>query len=106
MLTTKVALVIVGESPAAKMGCDIVSQYNEMTVKCLPRDIPDEVTIDITALKKAGDMISFADLPKNDKLEIQDPLAEIIVKAVAKRGAIAVEEEEATAEEEAAPAAA
>ena len=106
MLTTKVALVIVGESPAAKMGCDIVSQYNEMTVKCLPRDIPDEVTIDITALKKAGDMISFADLPKNDKLEIQDRLAEIIVKAVAKRGAIAVEEEEATAEEEAAPAAA
>ena len=62
-----------------------------MTVKCLPRDIPDEVEVSIEALKKAGDMISFADLPANEKIEIQEPKAEIIIKAVAKRGAVAME---------------
>lgn len=101
-LTTKVALKFVGESPAAKMGADIVTQYSEMTVKCLPRDIPDDVEVSIDSLKKAGDMISFADLVANDKLEIQEPLSEIIIKAVAKRGAIAMDDNEAN--EEAAPA--
>ncbi|NQY80957.1 MAG: 50S ribosomal protein L25 [Candidatus Caenarcaniphilales bacterium] len=105
-LTTKVALKFIGESPASKMGADIVTQYTEMTVKCLPRDIPDDVEVSIDTLKKAGDMISFADLPANDKLEIQEPLGEIIIKAVAKRGAIAMEDEEAGEEAPAEEAAA
>lgn len=88
-LTTKVALRFVGDSPAAKMGCDIVTQYTEMNVRCLPRDIPEDFEISIASLKKAGDMINFSDLDLGEKLELLDPPAEIIVKVVAKRGAIA-----------------
>lgn len=86
-LTTKVALKFIGDSPAAKMGCDIVTQYSEMSVRCLPRDIPEDFKIDLAILKKAGDMVHFSDLDLGDKLELLDPGAEIIAKAVAKRGA-------------------
>ena len=101
-LVTKVALEFVGVSPASKMGCDVVTQYNEVTIKCLPRDIPDQIEVSIEALKKAGDMISIADINNSDKFEIQDPAAEVVVKAVAKRGATAIASEEASTEEAAA----
>ena len=87
-LNTKVALRFVGDSPAAKMGCDIVTQFTEMNVRCLPRDIPEDFEIDISVLKKPADMINFGDLNLGDKLELLDPSGEIIVKVVAKRGAI------------------
>lgn len=90
-LNTKVALKFVGDSAAAKMGCDIVTQFTDMSVRCLPRDIPEDFIIDLSALKRAGDLIKFGDLDLGDKLELLEPPAEIIVKAVAKRGAIAAE---------------
>ena len=67
------------------MGCDIVTQFTEMNVRCLPRDIPEDFEVDISVLKKPADMINFGDLNLGDKLELLDPSGEIIVKVVAKR---------------------
>ncbi len=65
-IKTKVPVVFVGESPAVKDLAGIfVRNTNELEVEALPQNLPHEISIDISVLKKFGDKILIKDLKKS-----------------------------------------
>lgn len=109
-VTTRIAFKFIGVSPAVKLGADFVIGHKEAHVKCLPKNIPYSIEIDISVLKEDGDHITFSDLKLDPELlELLDPVKEIICKAQTKRTDHTIEatpaEEAVAAEGEATPAA-
>ncbi len=66
-LETTVALEYEGESVAVKaLGGTLVKVLNEITVECLPGDLPHNLTVDISSMETFEDTITVKDivLPK------------------------------------------
>ncbi len=70
-----------GEAPALESGNNILNKVlSEIKVKCLPRNIPSEIEIDLGALEKAGDSIRLADIKLPEGVEfLTDNFDEVIV---------------------------
>lgn len=67
-----VELVYVGEAPAVKeLGGVLVKSLDEITVKCLPADLPSEIEVDIANLKTFEDHICIKDLKISSKVKIE-----------------------------------
>ena len=60
-------LVVVGESPAVKLGGILVSAHKSLNIKCLPADSPRNIEVDVSYLKVNGDHITIADLGLDPK---------------------------------------
>jgi large subunit ribosomal protein L25 len=97
-LTVSVPLKIVGVSEAIQQGGQLVTNYSEAEVECLPADIPDNIEVDISSIHEVDHGIHFNELKISDKIKILNPPDEVVVKVVAPRTV--------TEEKEAAPAAA
>lgn len=68
---TEIPLEFVGESPAVKaLGGVLIKNMDEISVKCLPADLPEKYVIDISILATFDDVISVKDLKVSDKVEI------------------------------------
>jgi large subunit ribosomal protein L25 len=99
-IETKVPLVFTGESPAVKdLAAVFVTAYNEVTVRCLPSDLPSELPVDIAALANIGDTITIKDiaLPKGVAIledadaviaTVQEQRKEEVVEPVVAEGAV------------------
>ncbi len=74
-----VPVLFVGESPAQKLGCTLVKNISEITVKALPADLPREINVDISKLANADDTILVKDLPVGEKVKILKNAEEIVV---------------------------
>jgi len=62
-VTATVPVEIVGLSPAVKNFNAVVTVVkHEVEVKCLPMDIPHEITVDVSTLENLGDAIHISDL--------------------------------------------
>ncbi len=61
-LHTDVPLTFTGVSPAEKIGCIVVRVVDKLEVEALPKDIPHEITVDVSRLEKGGDVIALKDL--------------------------------------------
>lgn len=74
-VTATVPVEITGLSPAIKNFNAVVTIVkHEIEVKCLPMDIPHDVTIDVSKLENLGDSVHIKDLNLGDKVEImEDP---------------------------------
>ena len=70
-LTVKVPIEFVGEPEGAKMGGVIDVQRRELEIQCLPTDIPDKVTVDISKLA-LNDVIHISDLKLGEGIKIMD----------------------------------
>ena len=67
-----VEVVYIGESPAVKeLGGVLVKNLDEITVRCLPADLPSEIEVDITNLKTFEDHICIKDLKISPKVKIE-----------------------------------
>jgi large subunit ribosomal protein L25 len=66
-LTVTVPVTLSGESQAARDGAIIDHVLEDIEIRCLPADIPAEITVDISKLEKIGDAIRVADLPLDPK---------------------------------------
>lgn len=67
-----VELAYIGESPAVKaLGGVLVRSLDEITVKCLPADLPSEIEVDISSLKTFEDHICIKDLKISPKVKIE-----------------------------------
>ncbi len=103
-IRVNVPITLKGESAAAKMkGNSLVQELNELTVLCLPANIPATIEVDITPLVTADQMIRVKDLPAiKDVNIVNEPgvvVARIAVEVVETVEKKAVEEgAEATAE--------
>jgi large subunit ribosomal protein L25 len=66
-LTVTVPITLVGESQAARDGAIIDHVLEDIEIRCLPADIPTELSVDISKLEKVGDVIRVADLSIDPK---------------------------------------
>jgi large subunit ribosomal protein L25 len=79
-----VPLVFVGESPAVKdLGGTLIKNFDEITVKALPADLPREIKVDISVLKTFDDAIAVKDLTVAGKVELLKNPEEIVALAAA-----------------------
>lgn len=70
---TNVPLVFVGEAPAVKeKGGILIKVLDEVEVKCLPGNIPQEFEVDLTKLVNFEDVIAISDLTIPEGVEILD----------------------------------
>lgn len=90
-ITMEVPVVLNGDAPGIEEG-GIVQQFlNRLDVSCLPKDIPDQIEIDISALN-IGDSISVADIQTGD-VKVLNSEDSVIVSVAAPRSLVEEEEE-------------
>jgi large subunit ribosomal protein L25 len=112
-IKVNVPIILIGESAAAKMkGNSLVQELNELTVQCLPANIPNTIEVDVSPLATPDQLIRVRDIPAiKDVTIINDPgvvVARIAIEVievveqppVAEEGAEVVAEEGAPAEGE------
>jgi len=90
-----------GKAAGVEMGGILDHSLREVELECLPRAIPDEIVIDVSALE-VGDSLHVRDLPLPEGVELRSDPDLSVVSVVSP----AAEEAEAPEEEEAAAAAA
>lgn len=98
-----VELNFVGEAPAVKaLGGTLVKPAEGLNIRCLPKDLVSEITVDLNVLKTFEDIIRLKDLavPAGLKLldnpemaiaKVQAPLTEEQLKAMEEEGKKGVE---------------
>ncbi|WP_028306557.1 50S ribosomal protein L25/general stress protein Ctc [Desulfitibacter alkalitolerans] len=92
-LNTVVPISLVGESMGAAEGGIVQQQLREISVRCLPGDIPGSIEVDITNLQ-IGDSITAADVQTPDKVEIVEDPSTVVVSVSAPRAEEEAEEAE------------
>jgi large subunit ribosomal protein L25 len=70
-ITVKVPIEFVGEAAGAKSGGVVDVQRRELEIECLPADILDKVTVDISKLE-LNDVLHISDLKLADGIKIKD----------------------------------
>jgi large subunit ribosomal protein L25 len=69
-INTEIPLVVEGLSPAVKNNIGIlVNPITHLTVRCLPKDLPNEIVIDVSNLSEVGDNIKVSDLKLPEGVE-------------------------------------
>src|SRR5665213_1693235 len=72
---------VIGEIPAEKVGLMVISQLDHVEVEALPKNLPDELTVDGTRLVEIGDKLTVADITAPDGVTIitepEHPIATI-----------------------------
>jgi large subunit ribosomal protein L25 len=71
-----------GESAGVKEGGVLQTQYRTIEVTCLPSDIPEQFTVDISPLA-IGDSLTVGDLTIAEGLEVQMPEDAVLVSVLA-----------------------
>lgn len=103
-ITVDIPVVLVGEAPGVKVDNGILTVVtHEVSVTCLPKNIPGQIRVDISALG-LGESIHASDLQLGDGVTLADDEHETIVSVVAPRGAEEAPTGAATAPAEAAKA--
>jgi large subunit ribosomal protein L25 len=88
-IRTKVRLTYVGVSSAVKdFSAVLVHRMDAVEVECLPTDLPERLTVDISSLKEIGNNIHVRDItvPANVSV-LEDPDEVLIVATVVKEEA-------------------
>jgi len=99
-MTEKIAVTVpievVGEAVGVKMGGGVLEQLlREVEIECLPGNLPEQLTIDVSALE-IGDSLQVGDLQVGDKVTLLTSPDIAVVSVSAPR----LEEPSAEAEEE------
>jgi len=79
-----VPLHLVGESPAVKnFGGILVSNIDRVEVECLPRELPNNIAVDVSSLMQIGSVLHVRDLILPKGVVIYADLDEVIVVVTA-----------------------
>jgi large subunit ribosomal protein L25 len=98
-IRTKVRLTFTGTSSAVKdYSAVLVHRMEALEVECLPADLPERITVDITSLKEIGNNIRVSEIPLPENVVVLDDGDDIVIIA-------SVAKEEAVDETAAAPVA-
>ncbi len=81
MIKVPVPIQLTGESAATRLGALITLVTEKIKIKCLPKDIPESLQLDISPLNDNGDNLAVKDviIPKGVELDMQDNI--MVVKA-------------------------
>ncbi len=93
-IRTKVRLTYTGISPAVKdFSAVLVHRLDALEVECLPTDLPERITVDISSLKEIGNNIHVRDIVVPANVLVLDDADEIaIIATVVKEDATDVAE--------------
>jgi large subunit ribosomal protein L25 len=81
-LRTKVGIELVGESPVVtEFMAILVNGLEELEVECLPGDLPERITVDVSSIAEIGQGIFVKDIVVSDKVEVLSDMEEMIVMA-------------------------
>lgn len=82
-IETEIELVFMGESKAVKeAGGILVKSLDKLKIKCLPKDLPSHIDVDVSSLNTFDDHIAIKDLKINPVIEVKVD-SETIVALVA-----------------------
>jgi len=96
-ITASVGVQIIGESPVVKeFGAILVTGLTEIEVECLPTDLPESFTVDVSSLDVISAGIYVRDVATLENVEILSNLDDMLVVATAAK----IEEEPEEEEEE------
>jgi len=85
-IETDVELEFIGESPAVKeSGAILVKNINHLEVRCLPKDLPRKIEVDISTLKKIDEVIYIKDLSLPEGVESSWDIKTVVVMTEAPR---------------------
>lgn len=88
-----VPIKLTGRSVGVMAGGKLQQVFRKLTVRALPADLPDDVTIDITEMK-VGDAIRVKELA-TEKVEVLNSANAVVVSVKASRNVVATETPEA-----------
>jgi large subunit ribosomal protein L25 len=98
VIRVNVPIFLIGESAAAKMkGNSLVQELNDLTVQCLPGNIPSRIEVDVTPLLTADQLIRVKDLPAITDVTIINEHGVVVARIAVE--VIEVEQPKAVAEE-------
>ncbi len=79
-ITATVPVEFIGESPAVKLGMELVEVTMEVEVEALPTDLPEKFEVDLSKMETLESQITVADLPHDDRVEIKTDPEQVVVK--------------------------
>jgi large subunit ribosomal protein L25 len=98
-IQASVAVALVGEARGAKLGGLVQTVVRELRVESLPTAMPDQITVDITALD-AGAVLRLADVPPIEGVTfLDDPEGTVLATCSIPRGMTAADFAESLAAE-------
>lgn len=100
----KVSLNFAGHSAAVALGGVLIVSYDEIEIQCLPKNIPDQIEVNMEDLKEVGNSIHVRDLKLPDGVVPLLRPTEVIVRVEAPKTQV-VDEKPAEATAAATPAA-
>lgn len=90
-----VKLTGIGESAAEKAGLVILQTLENLTVKALPKDLPDSLEVSIADLEEPGQGVTIADLTIPSGVELNEENQDITIASVYEPSALAAANEAA-----------
>ncbi len=100
-IQTDVPVHMVGESEAVKGGAVVIHHMDAIPVECLPGNIPEALVADMSKLETLHDVITIADLPVPEGVEVlAEPEAPVISLTISRKLAEDGTEEEGEPGEE------
>ncbi|MDA1097006.1 MAG: 50S ribosomal protein L25, partial [Chloroflexi bacterium] len=85
-IQTQVQLHLVGDAPAARLPAAMISQLlHDITVECLPANIPHAINVDISSLIEIGATIVVSDLKALAGVVFVAEMDQVIVRAAVGR---------------------
>ena len=102
-IRVEVPIVPIGEAPALKEKDNfLVQELNNLTIECLPNQIPNDVELDVSSLTEADQAMHVADITLAEGITILNDPEQMVLKIGARR-VEKVEEGAEAAEEALAP---
>lgn len=102
-ITSTVPIITQGEAPAVELGGVVNQLLDQLDIECLPRDLPEQITVDISSLVDMDSAILVSDLEIPEGVTVLNEMDDPVVRIVIPRAAVEEEEEleaEAALEEE------
>lgn len=85
-LTVTVPLKFVGTSPAVAKGGLLVEMQQTVELECLPSDIPEFISVDVSKIEEIDHGIHFSELSTASGVKILNPGEELVARVVPKKG--------------------
>ena len=81
-IRTKVRLTFVGVAPAVKdYSAVLVHRMEALEVECLPTDLPERITVDISSIREIGNNIHVREIPLPENVVVLDDADHIVIVA-------------------------
>jgi large subunit ribosomal protein L25 len=90
-IRTKVQLAFAGVAPAVKdFSAVLVHRMEAFEVECLPTDLPERISVDISSIKEIGNSVRVRDIALPENVVVLEDVDEIVIIAtLAKEEAVA-----------------